>query len=880
MNALTAFGGKAKLMLGAMLLALALIVWLDGIRSEYVPCSTNCGETFDAMQYVDNFKLYGMRFGLMQDMATGPEPESRPFLYTHNVNLGGLVFTAAEALGISSLAGKQLITLAAFLGGLIYVYLTVLLFTRSTVTSLITIALLALDYVHVASYGLNALRAWHWIALFGPIFHVARLCAIGDPASSALNWGALVATATVAFGIGYDFFAIVFFTTITSLVLLDLQADFRRRIIRVAAVITCFCLPFVVRQLHVVAALGMDYWWRDFSYSVLIKIPYVSFIAAPLNLADVDAFYARWNVLRPPAAPAQSIGEILNTLGSMITHVTLPDFGLIAVATLALAVLGGICHVGWNVRAIRSLFAPLIALALVALLAGLFRPRSEEFAGVIGIAVVWFAGMLLFPSLLALTRHPRLRAVAPSSGAALAWSIAMLALALMPLVMHRSTQPALFGRYSLAYLGALVLLVVLAVAAVWAGRRLSRRLEGIIPLARYDCIFADVADRPFDLLGASRLMAILGVGIVLGLAIFAPFSFHVYLKHQFPLIVAPMYVAKALLLTVCLWGGACALRQRHRVVMRALAGFLVIDFAVVTAATLHALQPISTDWFDAVKARAQSTFAVSWIPNSVSVITDDWVVGVRPDLTRTFIDRLTLGREPFREGDLFLFGERDASVRMDEYLTPDYWLYFPIDQTSPFDASEPSCRRDWISAGLVRLVDWNRPRMGSVQTWVSPGTVAPGSQALTGGRLTVDRRHVGNIELVGPRVLQWVSPDLDGLYRSVEMGPINYRLQYRCVTSSFLGRLTVAPDASEGYHIYAFHLVSPEGKRTVIGGVIVDVRNEAAPSAPPLAKSLNSPTGQPTVSEILRAFDQLPIAAWGKGYVLFDLRRKQNASNP
>ena len=749
-----------------LLIILAAVIWLDGIKSNMVPCGSNCGETFSAIHSADNYRLYGMRFGLMEDLATAPEPESRPFLYTHNVNIGNIIFTAAEALGISSLTGKQLITLAAFLVGMVYVYLSVLLFTRSIVTALLTIVMLALDYAHVGSFGLNALRAWHWIGLFGPLFHVSRLCGLGGPSSRVLQSTALFATTIIAFSIGYDFFSIVFFCTFIAFFLLKPKADPRQSAILLATIFMCFCIPFIMRQFHVALALGADYWWRDFTYSFLIKVPLASKLIGPLDMADVDAFYSSWNVLRPPASPSNSIREVLLTFLVMVKNITIPEFGLISVVTVTLATVCSICYVGRHLLVIRN--------------------------------------PLYFP------------------------------------------------------------------------------LTSLLSLKdRFDSIFASATDVPFNLLDTSRMMCILVVGIMCGLAAFAPFSFHVYLKHQFPLIVTPLYIAKACLLTFMLWAGAQALKQRYRVLLNAFAGFLVIDFIVVTVATVHALQPLSTDWFTAIRQRSQSTFAVSWIPNSVSVLTDKWVIGVRPDLTRTFIERLKAGTKPFKAEDLFLFGERDAATRVDEYLSPDYWLYFPIDQTSPFDAVEPSCRRDWISRGLIKLFDWREPGFKtSVNTWVSHDPVAPGSLVVGGTSLMADFERVGSVELVGPRVLKSVGPDHEELFRSVDMALSPVRFRINCIHSTAMGPISVAPDAPEGYHVYALHLVSADGVRTVIGGLIFEVSNAAPKVIDQRAASFYLPSHQPTVSEILGSLDQLPIVNWGGGFVLFDLRTKLKLSTP
>jgi len=93
------------------------ILWLHARRYYLIPCLANCGETFDALQYVNNYRLYGFRFALLQDMATSPDPAAHPFFCTHNVNIAGIIFTFVEAVGLTSLWSKQLVTLVAFGAG-------------------------------------------------------------------------------------------------------------------------------------------------------------------------------------------------------------------------------------------------------------------------------------------------------------------------------------------------------------------------------------------------------------------------------------------------------------------------------------------------------------------------------------------------------------------------------------------------------------------------------------------------------------------------------------------------------------------------------------------------------------------------------------------
>jgi hypothetical protein len=58
-----------------------------------------------------------------------------------------------------------------------------------------------------------------------------------------------------------------------------------------------------------------------------------------------------------------------------------------------------------------------------------------------------------------------------------------------------------------------------------------------------------------------RLVVPMGIGAALGLIALAPFSLHVYFKHEFPLVAFPLLVAKGLLLTAVIDAGRRARRN-------------------------------------------------------------------------------------------------------------------------------------------------------------------------------------------------------------------------------------------------------------------------------------------------------------------------------
>lgn len=765
-----------------LLLILTLgAVWLAGARSGYVPCATNCGETFDALQYVSNYRLYGLRFGLLQDMATSPLPQARPFLYTHNVNLGGLVFVALDALGVRTLSGKQLFTLLGFGLGLLYVFKAVTAHTRSPLIGFCTLVLFIVDYEHVLSFGLNALRAWSWLALFGLLYHGGRIA--GASEARARDRIALFVFAAVAFGIGYDFW-ICCLATIVTLALAPRTTEGWKRHLRsrLVWILLAFAAPVILRQIQVAVFVGPEFWLQDVHYSLLVKLPLANRLSPLPSAATIDAFYQSWHILRPPAVPARSALAILNMLQSMLFSITIPSFGLLStVLLLALGLLGA-STVAAPERWRRPLATVLLAGYLLALGAlfvqRLVLPRFVDRTGQVVACLVAACGVIATFRLRPVRSflRPSSSEASRSTGGsinglptlALELLVVIAAIALVQQV--AVGRPELGGR-SFPRFGAMLLSSVVAGYAVVGfmvdalhhdapSTSLWHRVSGwwqLTAATRSDALHWE---------GALRLVGAIVVGMSLGLASLAPFSLNVYLKHQFPLIAAPMHVAKAILLGVALSAAHQHLTRWARWLARFCVVVLLFDTVAINRANAAALEAIDMGWIKIVKAHAHSTFAVSWIPSSVSVFTENWVVGVSPTLTATFLDRLWQGQPPFRErSELFLFGERDAEEKLSSYLDPDFWLYFPTDQMSPFDLSVPSCRADYLTAMLQRLRPFDPDGVRS-SSWVVPAKAGLGDPVAFGGVTDIPWHLVGRVELVQGRRIEGVLPDrIDELYR-------------------------------------------------------------------------------------------------------------------
>lgn len=299
------------------------VLWAHGRHDYYMPCETDCGETIIAQDQVALYRLNGFKYGLIQydTLPTGDQ------LYTHNVHIGAIVFVLLDAVGVRPFWAKQLVTLAAFGLGLLYVFRATAYYSKSSLGGLIVLLLFCLDYEHVLSFGLNALRAWHWLALFGLVFHIGRLML--EPRPRAIDYMAILALSAIAFGIGYDFW-LMCASVAGLIVLLSIHAApaTAGKLTRCGWVVGSLFLPFGMRQIQIVSVLGAHFWTTDFYYTVGIKVPGMSRLLRLPSPEEIDAFYKTNNILRPPASPAGSFMSVLNTFADMIHHVVVPSWGL------------------------------------------------------------------------------------------------------------------------------------------------------------------------------------------------------------------------------------------------------------------------------------------------------------------------------------------------------------------------------------------------------------------------------------------------------------------------------------------------------------------------------------------------------------------------
>jgi hypothetical protein len=357
---------------------------------------TDCGETFVAKHQVTQYQRYAFKYGLLQDHATSDDLAAHPFLYTHNVSIPSVLFPILTAIGLEKFWVQQLLTLAAYALGLLYAFKATSYHTRSAWAGGVMLLLFATDYVHVFSFGLNALRAWHWLALFGLLYHVGRLSL--EKRDSALGDRlAVAALALVAFGIGYDFWAICLFLCVAVVVLcLPHPAGAKPVVGNLLWLGAVFGVPVILRQVHVASVLGLDFWWKDFVFSAGIKVPLLKeFIQLP-PMHEIDSMYREFNVVRAPATAAPGWRAISTTLYDMVKSVSVPSFGLLGIGlTLIAAAVGILTTYKWTRSALRRL------LHLLSTESSIFAGGLAELTASLGpvLARLWvFLDRLLIPS--------------------------------------------------------------------------------------------------------------------------------------------------------------------------------------------------------------------------------------------------------------------------------------------------------------------------------------------------------------------------------------------------------------------------------------------------------------------------------------------------
>lgn len=234
-----------------------------GLKTDFLPLTLDTGENFEAHVAARNLHRDGLlRHSGLQDLS----PEGgRPLLYIHNPNVGMYYVYVLFRLGIDDIHTQSGLAAVPFAFGLAYLYLFVRRAARSPLLAAVTLLTAASLYLLVTLWAFQLLRTFSWLATFGAAYHLHRA---GRGRRLHLAAGALFLA--VGFGIDYPFaaFAGVFLLLLRWFGVLRLRST---------ALLATFAfglfLPFVLRQAQVASAVGLDFWWLDFRYTIARRVP-------------------------------------------------------------------------------------------------------------------------------------------------------------------------------------------------------------------------------------------------------------------------------------------------------------------------------------------------------------------------------------------------------------------------------------------------------------------------------------------------------------------------------------------------------------------------------------------------------------------------------
>ena len=329
-------GEATALLLFCVLQGVVLFTW--GYRRDFMTYRQDIGETHVAYRQSENLRQTFPDYGMLH-VETSESGKTK--VYTHNVNLGTYYFFLWRSLGVHSRTALTITVLPVYLVGLLVAYLTVRATTGSRLTAWVVLGLMTLDFANVGAFAFNALRAWHYVGLFGVLYGVNAIVSRSPGAKPFRAQAAAALGAIVSFGCGYDFFVIVGACAVAYLLL---ACDWRRIPTAMSWLVLCFLVPFILRQLEVIYWMGVATWFTDFYVTFAIKVPFASrFISIP-SVSEIDALYEQAGLMRPPAYPTSDLAGIWNAAEPLARLALFPRYGVlgcVAAAACALAGLAG-----------------------------------------------------------------------------------------------------------------------------------------------------------------------------------------------------------------------------------------------------------------------------------------------------------------------------------------------------------------------------------------------------------------------------------------------------------------------------------------------------------------------------------------------------------
>lgn len=300
---------------------LVLLNWAHD--RNFITYRQDFGETFVAHQQAAQLSETASRFGLLHVERS---PTGSELVYTHNVNLGTLYFALLRIVGISSLRADTILVFPVFLASLLVAYAAVKALTKSPSIATIFLALMIVDFANVGAFAFNALRAWHYLALFSAVYGSYMMAFSNDRKSFFTSVAIVTLGAFLSFGCGYDFFLVV---VLIAILVPTLLCHSKQLIKSIPVVLVIFSAPFLLRQIEVIYWMGVRTWYVDFYTTFAIKVPFASKLIRIPSTNEIDSMYAHAGLFRPPALPTSNWIGIWQTLSPLVKLAVLPNYGLI-----------------------------------------------------------------------------------------------------------------------------------------------------------------------------------------------------------------------------------------------------------------------------------------------------------------------------------------------------------------------------------------------------------------------------------------------------------------------------------------------------------------------------------------------------------------------
>ena len=374
----------------------------------------------------------------------------------------------------------------------------------------------------------------------------------------------------------------------------------------------------------------------------------------------------------------------------------------------------------------------------------------------------------------------------------------------------------------------------------------------------------------------ARFVTVLLVGSTIGIAVFSPLTLYIYLKHQAPLLAAPLLIAKGLVVG---WLILFAVQGRKRAIRHVVAGILataiLLDHAAIQVQNFISRTEMDVSWIPAVKERSDATFAVSWIAPSVAALTNNWAVGILPGNENNVIERISKKNPPFKQEDLFYFGEKSENGDISMYLQPDFWLYLRTKHIFDYDNPLACPKYDYMSGAIrfiYRLVHEAPPPIITYRQITRIAADAPGARIHILGNLRRVEDAVRAVEAGAGSVGSPAPPPQRKRTTSHQDGEQRTSLAYDCRRSRFYGEIQL-PVMSQGETragpiTLPIYVTYEDGREFLVDTLQIDLAELAHIAAAPAL-----PHPQPTIGEVRDLLpNELHVTSVGSDHILVDLR--------